>query len=147
MIPGLERSLEKGKATCSSILAWRIPLTIQSMGSQSWTRLSNFHFHIQKEEGVETQVGDDRPPAEETGLRQVLPLSLSEGTNPVDTLILGFQPPEKQNNEFLFFLKSPGLWCFITAAPAYKYMHLSAYNVVFPISTFLSEDLTILYKL
>ena len=68
---------------------------------------------------METQVGDYRPPAEESGLGQVLPLSLSEGTNPVDTLILGFQPPEKQNNEFLFFLKSPGLWCFIKAAPAY----------------------------
>ena len=30
-------SLEKGKATHSSILAWRIPWTVQSMGSQSWT--------------------------------------------------------------------------------------------------------------
>ena len=30
-IPGLEDPLEKGKATHSSILAWRIP---QSMGSQ-----------------------------------------------------------------------------------------------------------------
>ena len=41
-IPGLERSLEKGMATYSSILAWRIPWTekpgrLQSMGSQSWT--------------------------------------------------------------------------------------------------------------
>ena len=33
-IPGLGRSLEKGNATHSSILAWRIPWTIQSMGSQ-----------------------------------------------------------------------------------------------------------------
>ena len=31
---GWEDSLEKGKATHSSILAWRIPQTIQSMGSQ-----------------------------------------------------------------------------------------------------------------
>ena len=31
---GWENSLEKGKATHSSILAWRIPWTIQSMGSQ-----------------------------------------------------------------------------------------------------------------
>ena len=31
---GLEDSLEKGTATHSSILAWRIPWTIQSMGSQ-----------------------------------------------------------------------------------------------------------------
>ena len=38
-IPGLGRSLEKGAATHSSILAWRIPWTekpdmLQSMGSQ-----------------------------------------------------------------------------------------------------------------
>jgi len=31
---GWEDPLEKGKATYSSILAWRIPWTIQSMGSQ-----------------------------------------------------------------------------------------------------------------
>ena len=33
-IPGLGRSLEKGKATHSSILACRIPWTVQSMRSQ-----------------------------------------------------------------------------------------------------------------
>ena len=33
-IPGFGRSLEKGKATHSSILAWRIPWSIQSMGLQ-----------------------------------------------------------------------------------------------------------------
>ena len=38
-------------ATPSSILAWRIPWTEepggpQSMGSQSRTRLSDFHFHF-----------------------------------------------------------------------------------------------------
>ena len=38
--------LEKGKATHSSVLAWRISRTVQSMGSQSRTRLSDFHFHI-----------------------------------------------------------------------------------------------------
>ena len=37
-----EDPLEKGKATYASILAWRIPWTIQSMGSISWTRLSFF---------------------------------------------------------------------------------------------------------
>ena len=31
---GWEDSLEKGKASHSSILAWRIPWTMQSMGSQ-----------------------------------------------------------------------------------------------------------------
>ena len=34
LIPGLGRSLEKGKATDSSILAWRIPWTVKSMGLQ-----------------------------------------------------------------------------------------------------------------
>jgi len=31
---GWEDPLEKGKVTDSSILAWRIPWTVQSMGSQ-----------------------------------------------------------------------------------------------------------------
>ena len=42
-----EDPLEKEMATHSSTLAWKIPWTeepcrLQSMGSQSWTRLSNF---------------------------------------------------------------------------------------------------------
>ena len=41
---GWEDPLEKGKATHSSIPAWRIPWTIKSMGSQSQTQLSDFHF-------------------------------------------------------------------------------------------------------
>ena len=46
-IPELGRPLEKGVATHSSILAWRIPWTegpgeLQSMGvTKSWTRLNN----------------------------------------------------------------------------------------------------------
>ena len=43
---GWEDPLEKGKATHSSILAWRIPWTVQSTGSQSRTQLSDFHFHF-----------------------------------------------------------------------------------------------------
>ena len=43
---GQEDPLEKEMATHSSTLAWKIPWTeepgrLQSMGSQSWTRLSN----------------------------------------------------------------------------------------------------------
>ena len=46
---GWEDPLEKGTATHSSILAWRIPRTeepgrLQSIASQSQTRLINFHF-------------------------------------------------------------------------------------------------------
>ena len=48
---GWEDSLEKEMATHSSILAWKIPWTeepggLQSMGSQSQTRLSNFTFNF-----------------------------------------------------------------------------------------------------
>ena len=44
---GWEDPLEKGKVTHSSILAWRIPWTeLWSMGSQSQTRLSKFHFPV-----------------------------------------------------------------------------------------------------
>ena len=47
---GQEDPLEKGKATHSSFLAWRIPWT-EELGSlvhgvtKSQTRLSDFHFH------------------------------------------------------------------------------------------------------
>ena len=44
---GWEDPLEKGKATHSSILAWRIPWTIQSMGLQSQAQLRDFHIHVQ----------------------------------------------------------------------------------------------------
>ena len=40
--------LEKGKATHSSILAWRIPWTLQSMDLQSQTRLSDFHYTLRE---------------------------------------------------------------------------------------------------
>ena len=44
---GWEDPLEKGKATHSSILAWRIPWTVKSHGvAKSQTRLSNFHFSL-----------------------------------------------------------------------------------------------------
>ena len=46
MIPGLGRSLQKGKATHSSILAWRIPWTTVHGVTNSQTRLSDFHFHF-----------------------------------------------------------------------------------------------------
>ena len=44
---GREDPLEKGKATHSSILAWRVPWTIQSMGSQrvghDWRTSTSLH--------------------------------------------------------------------------------------------------------
>ena len=41
-----EDPLEKGKATHSSILAWRIPWTTQSGVTKSHTPLSDFHMPI-----------------------------------------------------------------------------------------------------
>ena len=41
--PGREDPLEKGKATHSSILAWRIPWTTVHGVAKSQTRLSDFH--------------------------------------------------------------------------------------------------------
>ena len=43
---GWEDTLEKGMATHSGILAWRIPWTdcIVHGVAKSWTQLSNFHF-------------------------------------------------------------------------------------------------------
>ena len=41
---GWEDPLEKGKATHSSILAWRIPWTLVFGVAKSGTRLSDFHF-------------------------------------------------------------------------------------------------------
>ena len=48
---GWEDFLEKKMATHSGILAWKIPWLeehgrLQSMGSQSWTRLSDFTFTL-----------------------------------------------------------------------------------------------------
>ena len=46
---GQENPLEKGMATHSSILAWRIPWTEEPNRlhgvAKSWKQLSNFHFH------------------------------------------------------------------------------------------------------
>ena len=42
---GWEVPLEKGKATHSSILAWRIPWTVESVGvTKSWTYSFSFHL-------------------------------------------------------------------------------------------------------
>ena len=45
---GWEDPLQKGKATHSSILAWRIPWTIYRVCGvvKSWTRLSDFYFSL-----------------------------------------------------------------------------------------------------
>ena len=52
VFPVLTSQLEKAMATHSSALAWQIPWTeepdgLQSMGSLSWIRLSDFTFTFQ----------------------------------------------------------------------------------------------------
>ena len=42
--PGWEDPSEKGKATHSSILAWRIPQTTVHSVAKSWTQLNDFYF-------------------------------------------------------------------------------------------------------
>ena len=46
---GWEDPLEKGKATHSSLLAWRIPWTVYHGVTKSQTRLSDFHFQRRPE--------------------------------------------------------------------------------------------------
>ena len=58
-IPGLGEPLEKEMSTHFSILTWRIPwigepARLQSMGLQSWTRLSNY-AHTQAEVRGQTE--------------------------------------------------------------------------------------------
>ena len=53
LTPGLERSSGEGMATHSSILAWRIPLTVWSIGSQivghDWvTFIFTFNSHMKR---------------------------------------------------------------------------------------------------
>ena len=59
--PGQEDLLEESLATHCSVLAWRIPWTeepggLQSMGSQSWTRLSDL-AHPTPQAGGEQSAG------------------------------------------------------------------------------------------
>ena len=60
------------------------------------------------------------------GLEQILPSGSSEGTNPANTLILDFQPPELQDNKFLLF-KPPNLWCCVMAILASTYTYVEKY--------------------
>ena len=46
LIPGLGRSPGEGKGCPPQYSGWRIPWTMQFMGLQSRTRLSNFYFHF-----------------------------------------------------------------------------------------------------
>ena len=54
-----EDALEKGKATHSNILAWRIPWTIHGV-AKSWTRLNDFHFTLCPS-GIVSLLGKNKP--------------------------------------------------------------------------------------
>ena len=82
---GWEDPLEKGKATHSSILAWRIPGTSQSMGSQRVRYLLNNFFTFQRPRRTKEQRNRDgqyspwNSPSQNTG---VCSLSLFQGIFP-----------------------------------------------------------------
>ena len=57
---GWKDPLEKGKATHSSILAWRIPWTVHGV-TKSWTQLSNFAFTFNHFEGPRWWLGGREP--------------------------------------------------------------------------------------
>ena len=59
---GWEDPLEKGKATHSSILAWKIPWTVHGV-AKSWMWLSNFHFTFTFTETRKSRVQQDSPQA------------------------------------------------------------------------------------
>ena len=62
---GWEEPLEKGKATHSSILAWRIPWTVYPMGvTESQTQLSNFHSLTHRVYNMENEL-DHQPHTED----------------------------------------------------------------------------------
>ena len=74
--PEWEDPLEEGMATHSSLLAWRIPWTeepggLQSVGSQSWTRLST---HAQISSAGEFLVCEQ--------ISSLLPLTLNASLGP-----------------------------------------------------------------
>ena len=57
---GWEDSLEKGTATLSTILSWRISWTLQSMGSQRvGSQLSDFHFHRRNQHNIVKQLSSN----------------------------------------------------------------------------------------
>ena len=66
---GWEDSLQKGKATHSSILAWRIPWTLPSMGSQRVRQLSYFHLILRA--SLVAQTLKNQPAIQETGVQSL----------------------------------------------------------------------------
>ena len=79
---GWEDPLEKEKVTHSSILAWRIPWTIQSMALQRAGR--TFHFHFWTPASLIAQLVKNPPAMQETlvqFLGQEDPLEKRKATN------------------------------------------------------------------
>ena len=72
LIPGRKDPLEKGMATHSSILAWKIPRTILPMGSQrvgnDWVAFTSLHFSLSRASQVELVVNNPPASARDMGL-------------------------------------------------------------------------------
>ena len=65
-----------------------------------------------------TKIASTPPEARVEARHRVFPTALG-GANPVDTLILDFQPPEPGENKSQLFKPSVS-WCFVIAALAYE---------------------------
>ena len=91
-----EDPLEKGKAAHSSILAWRIPWTIQSMGLQRQTRLSDFpiqHMQTTFWASLVAQSVEKLPAVQETWVRFLCWKDLLEKEMATHSSILAWKIP------------------------------------------------------
>ena len=89
---GWEDPPEKRMATHSSMVAWRIPRTeepggLQSMGSQSWTRLSDQHLHFLQWSGFSPRPSPHNTHSLGTPLRPVPSLTTSSVTSQISVLL------------------------------------------------------------
>lgn len=57
--------------------------------------------------GDEGQGEDGQAPGKDRALEKIPPSQPLAGTNPVDTLVLDFLPPEPRDKKFLLFEPSP----------------------------------------
>ena len=103
---GWKDPLEKGKATHSNILAWKSPETVESMGSQSRTRLYNFHFQHPSQHPTSPLKA---PEIQRAGGASSCPLIAKSKPDQPGTINASASGPETQSNCFTG-LTGPNVW-------------------------------------
>ena len=106
-----EDPLELQVATCSSILAWQIPWTeepgrLWAMGSQSRTRLYNFHFQHPSQHPTSPLKA---PEIQRAGGASSCPLIAKSKPDQPGTINASASGPETQSNCFTG-LTGPNVW-------------------------------------